>query len=222
MPKPTHPAKPESNADDAESGSARAKAGIGKSRRGRLAAGAALGALTLTSGIAGIVDVTTPTTANGFGVNVGRLNITLTSHGGFKLDSCTSNTNDTSGGSLSGAGSSSNSTDTTATTQDNTTATISSGGGNELPTDTQTNLIPGDDQPTGTQVTSSTGAAGGYDDDYYYSSSESDDDSSGTNTIAQWQANNNEYRPDDPNSEEQSDLDFATAYAAGDPYNPDN
>ncbi|ETW24274.1 hypothetical protein [Mycobacterium gastri] len=221
MPKPTYPAKPESNADDAESGSARAKAGIGKSRRGRLAAGAALGALTLTSGIAGIFDVTPPTTANGPGVNVGRLAITLATYGGYKLDSCTSNTNDTSTSSVTG-GSSSNSNDTTASTQESTSSTSTSGGGNEPPADTQTNLIPGDNQLAAPQVTSGTGTAGGQDEDYYFSSSESDDDSSGTNTIAQWQANNNEYRPDDPNSEEQSDLDYAAAYAAGDPYHADN
>ncbi|AGZ54337.1 hypothetical protein B1T45_10140 [Mycobacterium kansasii] len=219
MPKPTRIARTDNTADDAESGSAQPKAGTGKSRRGRLAAGATLGALALTSGIAGIVDTSAATTANGLDVNVGRLTITLASHGGFKLDSCTSNTNDTSGSSLSGT--SSNSNDTTATTQDSTTATSNSGGVNEPPTDIQTNVIPGDDQPAGPQVTSSTSAAGGYDEDYF-SSSESDDDSSGTNTVAQWQANNNEYRPDDPNSEEQSDLDFATAYAAGDPYDADN
>lgn len=208
MPKPTYPAKPESNADNTESGSARPKAGIGKSRRGRLAAGAALGALTLTSGIAGIVDATTPTTADGLGVNVGRLNITLTAHGGFKLDSCTSNTNDTSSSSLSG-GSSSNSNDTTAATQESTSSTSTSGGGNEPPADTQTNLIPGDNQLARPQVT--TGTAGGYDDDYF-SSSESDDDNSGANSP------NNSYHPDDFNSQEQSDLDFAFA----DGEDPDN
>lgn len=221
MYKPTRSPRPENTADDAESGSAQPKVGTAKSRRGRLAAGATLGALALTSGIAGIVDASSPTTANGLGVDVGRLTITLASHGGFKLDSCTSNTNDTSGSSLSG-GTSSNSNDTTATTQDSTTATSSSGGANEPPADTQTIVVPSNDQPTGPQVTFSTGAAGGSDEYDYYSPSDSDDDSSGTNSIAEWQANNNEYRPDDPNSEEQSDLDYAAAYAAGDPYTPDN
>ncbi|VBA57541.1 hypothetical protein LAUMK191_04073 [Mycobacterium attenuatum] len=62
-------------------------AGAVSSQRARRSAIVALGTLALTSGIAAAVDTATDSATN---ISIGRLAITLTSHDGFKLDTCTS------------------------------------------------------------------------------------------------------------------------------------
>ncbi|MBY0387552.1 MAG: hypothetical protein K2X56_05460 [Mycobacterium pseudokansasii] len=72
-----------------------------KGRRGTRGAAAALGAVALTSGVTAAIDAA----RDGTQISAGRLAITLTAHGGFKLDTCTTN-------------GSSNSPITSSTTQD--------------------------------------------------------------------------------------------------------
>lgn len=59
---------------------------VAKVQRHKRAAMVALGALALTSGVAGAIETGTSAATN---INAGRLAITLTGHGGFKLDTCT-------------------------------------------------------------------------------------------------------------------------------------
>lgn len=88
-----------------------------KGRRGKRGAAAALGALALTSGVTAAIDAT----RDGTQISAGRLAITLTAHGGFKLDTCTTN-----GSSYSDGNGSSNSSTTSNTTQDFGTSTTTS------------------------------------------------------------------------------------------------
>lgn len=59
---------------------------VAKVQRRTCAAAVALGALTLTSGATAAIDAVTIGATD---INAGRLAITLTGHGGFKLDTCT-------------------------------------------------------------------------------------------------------------------------------------
>ncbi|VBA57543.1 hypothetical protein LAUMK191_04074 [Mycobacterium attenuatum] len=61
-------------------------AGAASSQRARRRAIVTLGTLALTSGIAAAIDTATDSATN---ISIGRLAITLTSHDGFKLDTCT-------------------------------------------------------------------------------------------------------------------------------------
>lgn len=82
----------------AEADLAHPPARVAKAPRGKHGAAIALGALALASGVtAGIDAAGSPTD-----INVGRLAITLTAHGGFKLDTCTNNNSDYTGGGGSG------------------------------------------------------------------------------------------------------------------------
>ncbi|VBA58491.1 hypothetical protein [Mycobacterium attenuatum] len=63
-------------------------------RRRRQAATAALGVLTLTSGVAVALDAITPISPSSSPISAGRLTISLAARDGFKLDSCTSATNE--------------------------------------------------------------------------------------------------------------------------------
>lgn len=82
----------------AESERATGSARATRPRRRKRAAAAALGALALTSGVTGALDIVSRPTAsaNGSNLGVGRLSITLTSHGGFKLDTCSSDSHQSS------------------------------------------------------------------------------------------------------------------------------
>ncbi|VAZ80759.1 hypothetical protein LAUMK4_05137 [Mycobacterium persicum] len=82
---------PESSRSAAETDLTHAKASLTSSRRRKCAAAAALGSLTLASGVAGAIDK--PINAHDPTVSVGRLTVRLTGHGRFKLDTCSSNNN---------------------------------------------------------------------------------------------------------------------------------
>ena len=84
-------------------------------RRKRAAAAAlgVLGALAATSGVTGALDIlsSSPPSANGSNRSVGRLTIVLANHGGFKLETCTSSSHDSSASDEDNTGRSNN-TDT--------------------------------------------------------------------------------------------------------------
>ncbi|VAZ63215.1 hypothetical protein LAUMK4_05119 [Mycobacterium persicum] len=99
--------QPRDNAVASGSDSAPGHVRLTKSRRGTRAAGLALGALAITSGVSGVLDVSTATT-NGPNVSVGRLAITLTANHGFKLDTCTAGNSGIAQGDNTNSGNSSN------------------------------------------------------------------------------------------------------------------
>ncbi|ORB89922.1 hypothetical protein LAUMK42_05190 [Mycobacterium persicum] len=99
--------QPRDNAVASGSDSAPGHVRLTKSRRGTRAAGLALGALAITSGVSGVLDFSTATT-NGPNVSVGRLAITLTANHGFKLDTCTAGNSGIAQGDNTNSGNSSN------------------------------------------------------------------------------------------------------------------
>ncbi len=90
MTRPARDPAPQPNANAIDSGSTHLQSRGGKPLRRKRFATAVLGALALTSGATAIGDAsTTPLLGTGVRyIGVGRLAIALTSHDGFKLDSC--------------------------------------------------------------------------------------------------------------------------------------
>ncbi|WP_136624903.1 hypothetical protein [Mycobacterium attenuatum] len=112
------------NVDTAEADSPRPSTRAARVRRGTQGAAATLGALALASGVTAAIDAIGSSTQFNAGINAGRLAITLTAHGGLKLDTCSnSNSGYTENSGDSNSSTTSNNTQdfgNSATNSDNT------------------------------------------------------------------------------------------------------